>query len=106
MVTAQSSNPMSFAESAATNLGLGCSIEHEGKNVGMAPGEMYLASICTCIVTSIEVFADIMNVEVDRATVEVIGTGDLRGLLEIDPDVFHYSKPQGPKTLFALFLLG
>lgn len=87
MVTAQSSNPLSFDEPAAPNLGLGCSIEHGGREIGMVPGEMYLASIGTCITTAIKVFADIVGVDVEKASVEVTGVGDLRGLLEIDESV-------------------
>jgi uncharacterized OsmC-like protein len=86
-VTAQSSNPLSFDEPAASNLGLGCSIEHGGREIGMVPGEMYLASVGTCITTAIKVFADIVGVEVENASVEVTGIGDLRGLLEIDESV-------------------
>ncbi|HJM83249.1 MAG TPA: OsmC family protein [Nitrospinota bacterium] len=87
VVTAQSSNPMTFDEAAGPNLGLGCSLEHDGHEVGMVPGEMYLASIGSCLVTGIKVFADTKGLEIEKATVDVTGFADLKGVLGIDQSV-------------------
>jgi uncharacterized OsmC-like protein len=85
-VTAQSSSPLSFEGPTGPKLGLGCSIKHEGALIGMVPVEMFLASMATCVASSIGVNADILKIDLDKVTIDVTGYLDLRGMLEIDPD--------------------
>jgi len=83
----QSSDPMSFECEAGPNFGLGCSLEKRGEKLGMVPGEMYLGSIASCVAVAFAVYADIMKVRLDGVTVEVTGETDMRGVLELDPEV-------------------
>ncbi|MDH5677155.1 MAG: OsmC family protein [Nitrospinota bacterium] len=86
-LSAQSSDPTSFEAAVGPNLGLGCSLEKRGEKIGMAPGEMYLGSVASCVAVAFAVQADIMNIHINDVSVEVTGYVDMRGILDIDPSV-------------------
>lgn len=86
-ITAQSSNPLSFEAPAGPRLGLGCSLKQDGRDIGMAPGEMFLASVGSCIAVAYGVYAELMGIKLDQASVEVAGYMDLRGVLDLAPGI-------------------
>lgn len=86
-ITAQSSDPLSFEEPAGPRLGLGCALKREGRDIGMAPGEMFLASVGSCLAVAYGVYAELMGIKLDQASVEVAGYLDLRGVLDLAPGV-------------------
>jgi len=87
VATAQSSNPLKFEEPPAPKLGLGCSIHSDGKEMGMVPTELYLASVGSCLAIGLGMFAAMRDVVLDQVTIKLSGHLDLRGFLENDNSV-------------------
>ena len=87
IATAQSSNPLQFDEPASPNLGLGCSINSGGKQLGMVPTELYLISVGSCLAIGCGMFAAMRDIELDQLTVELKGHLDMKGFLDMDDTV-------------------
>ena len=54
-----------------------------GDGSAPCPGELVAMALAACMDGSIRVFADLMEIEVDRIRVEVVSRGDMRGFLQV-----------------------
>ena len=55
-----------------------------GDGSAPCPGELVAMALAACMDGSIRLYADLMEIELDRVRVEVVSRGDMRGFLRVD----------------------
>ena len=55
-----------------------------GSNKGPKPSELVLAALAACQETTYRIYAEDMGIEIDKISVELTGTQDLRGFMALD----------------------
>jgi uncharacterized OsmC-like protein len=55
-----------------------------GDGSAPCPGELVTMALAACMDGSVRLFADLMEITLDRIRVEVVNRGDVRGFLRVD----------------------
>ena len=59
----------------------------EGTNKGPKPSELVLAALAACQETTWRIYAEHMQIQINNITVELKGTQDLRGFMNVSPEI-------------------
>tara|TARA_B110000114_G_scaffold145583_1_gene154729 strand:- start:81 stop:581 length:501 start_codon:yes stop_codon:yes gene_type:complete len=59
----------------------------EGTNKGPKPSELLLAALAACQEVTWRIYADTMGIQIDRISIELRGTQDLRGFMGVDDSI-------------------
>ncbi|MHA1311823.1 MAG: OsmC family protein [Candidatus Helarchaeota archaeon] len=55
-----------------------------GKNEGPSPAELFLSSIGGCLLSTLQVWSEILKIKVNSAEIHISGIIDIRGLLDME----------------------
>ena len=58
-----------------------------GQNKGPKPSELVLAALAACQETTYRIFAEDMGINIDKISVQLRGTQDLRGFMALDGEI-------------------